>query len=131
MIRARLLEQEIREAIGVPGEGELVVDGVAALDEEEDRSLYWFAAELRAGAREALARRSECIVIAPAGSSAGGLGGCRMLQVPDPRAALAKVLVSFERSAANRRWSRLARSRPTPRSRSTPGSRGRSGSEAS
>jgi UDP-3-O-[3-hydroxymyristoyl] glucosamine N-acyltransferase len=93
MIRARLHEQEIREAIGVPGEGELVVDGVAALDEEEDRSLYWFAAELPAAAREALAHRSECIVIAPAGSSAGELGGCRILEVSDPRAALAKVLL--------------------------------------
>ena len=93
MIRARLHEQEIREAIGVPGEGELVVEGVAALDEAEDRCLYWFATELPGAAREALARRSDCIVIAPSGSSDGELGGgCRILEVPDPREAIAKVL---------------------------------------
>jgi UDP-3-O-[3-hydroxymyristoyl] glucosamine N-acyltransferase len=90
LIRAHLHEQEIREAIGAPGEGELVVDGVAALDEAEDRCLYWFAAELPGAAREALARRSSCIVIAPKG--AGELGGCLVLEVPDPRAAIAKVL---------------------------------------
>jgi UDP-3-O-[3-hydroxymyristoyl] glucosamine N-acyltransferase len=90
MIHATLNEHEIREAIDVPGEGNLVVEGVASLDEIEDHRLYWFAGELPDAAREALARRSDCIVIAPTGS--GELGWCRVLEVPDPRAAVAKVL---------------------------------------
>ena len=32
MLSATLHEQEIREAVGVPGEGDLVIDGVASLD---------------------------------------------------------------------------------------------------
>jgi UDP-3-O-[3-hydroxymyristoyl] glucosamine N-acyltransferase len=88
MIRATLHEQEIREAVGVPGEGDFVVDGVAAFDEAEDRCLYWFAGNVP----DSMSSRSECIVIAPSGSSAGELGGCRILEVPDPRAGIAKVL---------------------------------------
>jgi len=96
VIHARLHEQEIREAIGVPGDGDLVIEGVAALEEAEDRCLFWFAKELPDPLRESLVRLSDCIVIAPTGSTAGELGECRVLEVPDPRAAVAKVLGVIE-----------------------------------
>lgn len=66
-----------------------MVDGVAALDECQDRSLYWLAGPPET-AGEALAGLSDCIVIARSGSTE--LPGCRMLAVPDPRAAISKVL---------------------------------------
>ena len=97
MVRATLHEQEIREVIGAPGEGDLVVDGVAPLGAPEDRSICFLGRELGDADREALSARSGCIVITPAGSVlAGELGSCLVLEAPDPRAAMARVLALVE-----------------------------------
>jgi len=93
MVRAILHEGEIREAIGLPGNGDLVVESVAALDEPDDHRLYWFDGAAPDPALESVARHTGCIVIVPEGfAAAGDLGTCRVLEVPDPRAAIAKVL---------------------------------------
>ena len=46
MIRAACQEQEIRRAVGVPGNGDLMLEGVAALEEQEDRFLYFVTREM-------------------------------------------------------------------------------------
>ena len=93
MLRARLHEQEIRRAIGVVGKGDLVVDGVGALDTMEDRCLYFVNHDLPETVRGSLATLQECIVIVRNGSSAGAkLGSCRLLAVPHPRLAIARIL---------------------------------------
>jgi len=93
LLRVTLQEQEIRRAIGVPGEGDLMVDGVAALDAAEDRCLYFVEHEVTTHVRESLAARKGCIVIVRHGlARAGELGACIVLEAAQPRAALAKVL---------------------------------------
>ena len=93
MLRATLHEQEIRRIIGVPGEGDLVVDGVAPLHAIEDRCLYFINHDVASPVREALAARHGCIFIAPHGSAiARGLGACCVLEAARPRAAFASVL---------------------------------------
>jgi UDP-3-O-[3-hydroxymyristoyl] glucosamine N-acyltransferase LpxD len=93
MLRATLHEQEIRGVLGLPGEGNLVVDGVATLDAGEDRCLYFMEHDITGSVQEAFAGRNGCIVIAPQGSSfVDALGTCRVLQVAQPRAAIARVL---------------------------------------
>src|SRR4051812_22902760 len=93
MLRATLLESEIRNAIGVPGDGDLVVNGVGGLDAADDRCLYVVNHDATDAFRESLAGRQGCIVIAPTGSSLSrGLSGCRVLEVAQPRTALARVL---------------------------------------
>ena len=93
MLRATLHEQEIRRAIGVPGEGDLVVDGLAPLNAGEHRCLYFVNHEVTTSIREALAPLHGCIVIVPRGSAvAEGLGSCRVLEAARPRAAIASVL---------------------------------------
>jgi UDP-3-O-[3-hydroxymyristoyl] glucosamine N-acyltransferase len=93
VVRAILHEQEIRDVLDLPGEGELVIEGVAPLDAVEDRCLCFVNGEVTAGIRESLSRHRGCIVIAPEGSTLDGeLDGSRALEVGDPRAAIAKVL---------------------------------------
>ena len=93
MIQATLHEQEIRDAISVPGAGDLVVDALAALDEAADRRLYWCRPDAVAQADQALEGRSGCIVIVAEGSvPEGALANCRVLEVRDPRAAVARIL---------------------------------------
>ena len=93
VLRATLHEQEIRRVIGVPVEGDLVVDGLAPLHAAEDRCLYFVHNEVTTAVREALAARHGCIVIAPQGSRlAEGLESCRVLEVARPRTAMADVL---------------------------------------
>lgn len=93
MVCARLHEQEIRAAIGVPGTGERVIEGVVPLRAEEDHCLYWSGGALPEAQRAALARRRGCLLIARHGSGLGGtLGDCRVLEVDEPRAAIAAVL---------------------------------------
>jgi UDP-3-O-[3-hydroxymyristoyl] glucosamine N-acyltransferase len=93
MVRATLHEHEIRRAIGVPGDGDLVIDGVAPLGTPADRRLYFVSRELREAERDALAARSDSIVIVRRDSSlAAELTSCRVLETSDPRAAIAKVL---------------------------------------
>ena len=92
MLRATLLESEIRRVIGVPGDGNLVVNGVAALDAAEDHCLYFVNTDASDGVRETLAGRTHCIVIAPPGVLTAGLNGCRVLEVAHPRTAIASVL---------------------------------------
>jgi UDP-3-O-[3-hydroxymyristoyl] glucosamine N-acyltransferase LpxD len=106
MIRARLHEQEVRQAIGVPGAGELAADGVAPLDAAEDRCVYFANGDAAvATARESLAGRRECIVIAPTGSGlAGELDSCRVLEVDDPRGAITRVLAFVEDHGRQAPW---------------------------
>ena len=93
MLRATLNEREIRRVIGLPEEGDRVVEGVAPLGAGKDRCLYFVKKELAGTARESLAERRGCIVISPGGSGlAGELGDCLVLEAADPRAAIAKVL---------------------------------------
>jgi UDP-3-O-[3-hydroxymyristoyl] glucosamine N-acyltransferase LpxD len=93
MLRATLHEREIRRAIVAPGPDDFVVDGVAPLDENNDRCLYFVNHEITAAVRESLSVRSGCVVIARRGSAlAGELGACRVLEVSRPRAAIARIL---------------------------------------
>jgi UDP-3-O-[3-hydroxymyristoyl] glucosamine N-acyltransferase LpxD len=93
LLRATLEEQEIRRIIGVPGEGDRVVDGISPLDEDNDRSLYFINKELTPGICESFAGRKDCIVVVQTGSSMkDALGNSLVLEADDPRAELAKVL---------------------------------------
>jgi len=98
MVRATLRESEIRRAIGLPAGGDLVVNGVAALEAAEDGVLSFINHELSAGERDALRARKRCIFIAPAAASLTGMpADSRVLEVSQPRAAIARVL-SFVRA---------------------------------
>jgi UDP-3-O-[3-hydroxymyristoyl] glucosamine N-acyltransferase len=93
VLRATLHEQEIRQVIGVPGEGDLVVDGVVPVDAAEDRCLCYVHQGVPAALGDSLAALEGCIVIVPNDSAlVGELDACRLLPVDDPRAAMAKVL---------------------------------------
>lgn len=93
MLPATLHEHEIRRVIGLSGEGNLVVDGVATLDAVEDRCLYFVNKSVTPDICESLAARQGCIVITPSGAAlAGELGDCLVLEAADPRAAIARVL---------------------------------------
>jgi UDP-3-O-[3-hydroxymyristoyl] glucosamine N-acyltransferase LpxD len=93
VLRATLNEREIRRLIGFSEEGDRVVDGVAPLGAGEDRCLYFVKKEMAGPARESLAGRRGCVVIAPNGTGlATELSDCLVLETADPRAALAKVL---------------------------------------
>ncbi len=93
MLRASLHEQEIRRAVHLSGDGDLTVDGVGTLDAAEDRCLYFINRELAQTMREALVARHDCIIIVRRGSSlVGRLGTCLVLEVPDPRLAIARIL---------------------------------------
>jgi UDP-3-O-[3-hydroxymyristoyl] glucosamine N-acyltransferase len=110
LIRAACQEQEIRRAIGVPGGGELTLEGVAALDERQDRFLYFVTSELGADTRHALASLQGCLAIVPSGSvPAEGLGGCRFIESDDPRAAIAKVLTFIRSEHRQQPWVTAAR----------------------
>lgn len=105
MLRARLEEQEIRRIVGVPGDGDLVVDGVAPLTERIDRCLYFANRKLSTEGRAALGALRDCIVIGPAASRlTGWLDGCRVLEVSDPRAAIANVLGFIESQRRQATW---------------------------
>lgn len=91
VIRATLCEQEIRRAIGAPGDGERVVDGVATLDTAEDRCLFFVNYKVVPDAvRDSLATRRGCIVIARKGFTLDS--DCVVIESSDPRAAISRVL---------------------------------------
>jgi UDP-3-O-[3-hydroxymyristoyl] glucosamine N-acyltransferase len=92
VLRATLHEAEIRRAIGLPEEGSRVVDGLAPLDKEEDRCLYFVNSPITPAIRDLLAVRRDCIVIGPKGSGAPELGNCLVLETDNPRFAIARVL---------------------------------------
>jgi UDP-3-O-[3-hydroxymyristoyl] glucosamine N-acyltransferase LpxD len=105
MVRATLHEQEIRQVVGVPGAGDLVVEGLVPLDDARDRCLYFVNRPLTDAVRASLAVRSGCIVIVAAGSAPiGGLGSCRVLEVADPRAAIARVLAFIRAEGRQPPW---------------------------
>lgn len=91
--------------IGLPGEGDQVVDGVAPLGAAEDRCLYFINKSVTMAIRKPLALSHGCIVIAPCGSAlAGEWGDCHVLEVADPRAAIAKVLEFIRVERRQRPW---------------------------
>ena len=90
MLRATLHEQEIRRAIGAPGIGDRVVDGVATLDTVEDRSLFFVNMIVPDAVRASLAARRGCIAIARKGFRLDS--DCVVIESPDPRAAISSVL---------------------------------------
>jgi UDP-3-O-[3-hydroxymyristoyl] glucosamine N-acyltransferase len=93
LLRASLHEQEIRDVIGVPGDGELVVDGIATLDEVQDRCLCFVNREISVPIQESLSIRQGCIVITRQGSGLVALlGSCRVLETSQPRTAISRVL---------------------------------------
>jgi UDP-3-O-[3-hydroxymyristoyl] glucosamine N-acyltransferase len=93
MLRATLHEQEIRRIVGVPAEGERVVQGISPIGLTEDYSLYFINTPLTDESRDALAARKGCIVVALSGLSlAHTLNNCLVLEAENPRAELAKVL---------------------------------------
>jgi len=93
VLRATLDESEIRRAIGLREEGDRVVDGIAPLGFAAERCLYFVNKRVTAEVRESLAALGGCIVIAPSGSAnEGEWGDCLVIEAPDPRAAIARVL---------------------------------------
>jgi len=105
MVRATLHEREIREVIGVPGSGDLTVNGVATLDASDDGCLYFIYREVTSAVCERLAARSGCIVIVRRGSAlVDELGACRVLEVAQPRASIAKVLAFIKAERRQPPW---------------------------
>lgn len=105
MLRATIQEHEIRRVIGLPGEGDRVVDGVSPLGVAEDRCLYFINKRVTTAIRESLALNRGCIVIAPSGSAlTGGWGDCLVLEAADPRAAIAKILEFIRAERRQRPW---------------------------
>lgn len=90
MLEAPLHEQEIRRAIGAPGDGDRVVEGVATLDTAADRCLLFVNHRIPDAVRESVATRRGCIVIARKGFTLDS--DCVVIESPDPRAAIARVL---------------------------------------
>lgn len=98
MIAAKIREQDVRRLVEMPGEGDLELQGIAALHEALDRCLYFSSGHVPEVVHQSLATRHGCVVLAPIGSArAGGWGDCVVLELPDPRAAIAKIL-SFVRA---------------------------------
>ena len=107
MLRATLSEIEIRRAIGLPETGNRVVDGLAPLGAVEDRCLYFINKTTTDTIRDSLRMRRDCIVIAPIGSwGAGELGDCTVLEVADPRMAIANVLRFITAQGRQQPWVR-------------------------
>ena len=92
VLHATLSETEIRRAIGFPGDGNLVVEGLAPLNAPADRCLYFINKPITDSVRESLASRQDCIVITRKGAVTGDLGTCVVLEVADPRLAIANIL---------------------------------------
>lgn len=93
MLCAPLTENEIRRVIGVPGEGNRAVEGIASLEANEDRCLYFVNKDLAGPRLDELAALNGCIVIARLNSGlVRELGDCVVLETADPRASIAKVL---------------------------------------
>ena len=93
MLRAPLHENEIRRVIGVAGEGDREVDGVAILDSITDRCLCFVNATPTPAIRTALATRRGCIVIArPGWFAKSELPESLVLETSDPRASITRVL---------------------------------------
>jgi UDP-3-O-[3-hydroxymyristoyl] glucosamine N-acyltransferase len=91
VLRAALHEQEIRRVIGVAGEGDRVVDGVATLETIEDCSLVFVNHnQVPDAVRGSLAARRGCIAIARKGFTLNG--DCVVIESSDPRAAISRVL---------------------------------------
>ena len=98
VLEAALQEREIRAAVGLEASGDLAVEGVATLSRPRDRSLHFAGADLETTALEGLAQRDGCVLLAPTGSGyADALPGWVVIEVANPRAAMAKVL-SFIRA---------------------------------
>src|SRR5207248_2878704 len=101
VLRATLHEQEIRRVIGVPGDGDRIVDGVATLGTLEDRCLVFLSRKVVSDAvRNSLAARRGCIVIAREGVSLGS--DSVVIECAMPRAAIGRVL-EFIRSEGRQR----------------------------
>jgi UDP-3-O-[3-hydroxymyristoyl] glucosamine N-acyltransferase len=93
MLRAVLHEQEIRRVIGLPGQGDRVVEGLAPVDSASDLCLCFINQKVTDAVRESLAARRDCILIAPRDSGrTGDWGGCLVLEIDNPRAGIAGVL---------------------------------------
>jgi UDP-3-O-[3-hydroxymyristoyl] glucosamine N-acyltransferase LpxD len=105
VLRAKLHEQEIRRVIGVPGEGSLIIETLAPLGAEQNRCLYFISRGVTDAIRESLIARNDCILIARRNSGlAGQLGSCRVLEVQQPRAAIAKVLDFIRSTGRQEPW---------------------------
>jgi len=97
VLRATLSETEIRQVVGLPGEGTLVVDGLAPLTAAADRCLYFINKPITKSVRESLAARRDCVVIVRTGFAVtGDLGNCVVLEVARPRLAIASILQFVE-----------------------------------
>lgn len=92
VLHATLSETEIRRAIGLQGDGNLVVEGLAPLTAPADRCLYFINKPITDAIRESLAARRDCIAITRKGTVTGDLGTCVVLEVDDPRLAIANIL---------------------------------------
>src|SRR4051812_41704004 len=93
MLRAQIHENEIRRLIGLDGNGERSVDGLAPLGDRHDRCLYFVNKGPTNEIIQALSARAGCIVIVPRDSGLNDkLDNCVVLETGDPKAAIASVL---------------------------------------
>ncbi len=105
LLRATLHEQEVRRVIGLPGEGDRVVDGLAPIGATEDRCLYFINTKITDSVRESLAACHSCIVITRDGSSLSDvLGDSLVLESADPRQAVARILQFIRAEARQPPW---------------------------
>jgi UDP-3-O-[3-hydroxymyristoyl] glucosamine N-acyltransferase len=119
VIHARITESEIRQLLSLAGDGDREVQGIATLDEAMDDCLYFVNMEVTAPLRERLAERRGCVVIARMGSALSGeWRDCVVLESPDPRASIARVL-GFIR-AEGRQPPLVAERRVSPKARVSP-----------
>ena len=105
MVRATLGQREICRAIGVAESGERTIEGVSPLGAHADQQLYFINRRVTVEIRDSLAARQGCIVLAPIGSALPGeLGDCVVLEVDDPRRAIANVLAFIRDSGRQQPW---------------------------
>lgn len=105
MLRATLSENEIRKAIGLAEQGDRIVNRIAPLGVSEDQCLYFAKKNLPASIHETLSRRQGCIVIVATDSGlVGNLGDCVVLEVENPRRAIAQVLALIVDQRKQKTW---------------------------
>lgn len=105
VLRAALSEAEIRRVIGLPGAGTLVVDGLAPLTTAADRCLYFVNKPITESMCQSLATLRDCIVIVRTGcADKADFGKCLVLEVANPRSAIANVLQFIMDHGRQRPW---------------------------
>jgi len=110
LLAVSLKEREIREVVGAPpvsdsGDDEIVA--IATLAERQDRALYFLNRPVSDAILQELAQLQGCVFLAKAGLDTYGLAQRNsVLENPNPRLAIARVLLFVEENGRCRRSQR-------------------------